>query len=555
MTQLKQKRDLFSVKVKKERKGGKKKGKKQTGDKTIKVKKAKKEDRLSSLDVEPLTYKSLAVGQVVLGCICEVRDYGLVVSLPHKLMGSVSLAHISRPYTALLSKLKDDDDNEEDEDEAIHALQELYTCGQYVVASVVAVAKENNMTKVSLTLMPNEVNFGIPAPSLAPGLVVPCAVSSVEDKGYVLDTGIAGISAAFMKKEHTAKADNLRLTFSADPKAVSAATLDLSATTNMALLLPGTAVNTTISKVRHDAVTLMLADLDGVVSPLHLAQPFEQLQQYSLGDSVRARVLYVTPLSKVVHLTLQKTVCSKRSVSDPLQGLECGNIVREAEIYKTSASGIYVRLNAKTRGFCSGNHLSDKNKVLKHITRDFPVGKKHTCRLIKYNFLDQLFIVSLQKSVLEQQFVSYSELAPGQVVEATVSGYEETGARLAVSKVISGHVPALHLTNNPVKHPQRKHPLGQQVTARVLKVNPKRHHLLLTLKSRLVNAQEPIVTQYTREAENTITVGYVIKIIPSGLLVGMFNDVKGFVPSPRRASLPARIWPQCSGRARLCAAG
>ena len=47
----------------------------------------------------------LTVGQVLLGCISEVRDYELVVSLPHKLMGSVSLAHISRPYTAILSKV------------------------------------------------------------------------------------------------------------------------------------------------------------------------------------------------------------------------------------------------------------------------------------------------------------------------------------------------------------------------------------------------------------------------------------------------------------------
>lgn len=49
--------------------------------------------------------QTLTVGQVLLGCISEVRNYELVVSLPHKLVGSVSLAHISRPYTALLSKV------------------------------------------------------------------------------------------------------------------------------------------------------------------------------------------------------------------------------------------------------------------------------------------------------------------------------------------------------------------------------------------------------------------------------------------------------------------
>lgn len=115
-------------------------------------------------------------------------------------------------------------------------------------------------------------------------------------------------------------------------------------------------------------------------------------------------------------------------------------------------------------------------------------------------------------------------------MQATVSSYDSSGARLAVSKLMSGHVPLLHLTDNPMKHPERKHIVGDQVTARVLKVNSKRQHVLLTLKSQLVTAKEPILTEYSQEAENTLTVGYVIKVLPQGLLIGMFNDVKGFVP-------------------------
>ncbi|XP_045137671.1 protein RRP5 homolog [Portunus trituberculatus] len=546
MTQLKQKGDLFSVKVKKDQKGSKKK-KKQGGRKGD-WKKSRKDGHPSSIDAEPLTYKTLTVGQVLLGCIAEVLDYELVVSLPHKLVGSVSLAHISRPYTTLISKLKDD----EEDDEEVHALQDLYQPGQYVVTSVVSIEKINSLTKVSLTLMPNEVNFGISASSLATGLVLPCAVASVEDKGYAMDTGITGINGAFLKKEDTKKSctlgvgsvlrciitnivgadeeDSLYLTLSANSKAVRSATLSLSDTSNVALLLPGTAIKTTISKIQNDAVILMLADIDGIVSSLHLAKPFDKLKQYRVGDTVVARVLYVTPLRKVVHLTLQKSVCSKRSATDPEEEPKTGDILREKEIYRTSSSGIYVKLSSNSRGFCSGNHLSDKSKVLHHIIRDYPVGKKITCRLMKYNYMDQLFIVSLQKSVLEQQFVTYREMKSGQVVQATVIGYDDVGAKLAISKRITGHVPFLHLANDPVKQPKLKHVKGDHVTARILKVDWKKHHLLLTLKPRLVNANEPILTEYTEEAENMVTVGYIIKIMPVGLLIGMFNDVKGFAP-------------------------
>lgn len=95
--------------------------------------------------------------------------------------------------------------------------------------------------------------------------------------------------------------------------------------------------------------------------------------------------------------------CVYSPAKDPKEGLEIGDIVKEAEIYKSSAGGIFLSLGAKARGFCSANHLSDNTKVLKHINRDFRVGKKLPCRLLKYNHMDQLFIVTLQKSVLEQQ--------------------------------------------------------------------------------------------------------------------------------------------------------
>lgn len=47
--------------------------------------------------------------------------------------------------------------------------------------------------------MPQEVNFGISASYLQVGYVLSCAVSSVEDNGFVMDTGIANIRGAFLK--------------------------------------------------------------------------------------------------------------------------------------------------------------------------------------------------------------------------------------------------------------------------------------------------------------------------------------------------------------------
>lgn len=47
--------------------------------------------------------------------------------------------------------------------------------------------------------MPQEVNYGISTNFLEVGHVIVCAVESVEDNGYVMDTGIPGILGAFLK--------------------------------------------------------------------------------------------------------------------------------------------------------------------------------------------------------------------------------------------------------------------------------------------------------------------------------------------------------------------
>lgn len=47
----------------------------------------------------------MIAGQVILGCVQEVHNYELRVSLPHKLVGTVTIAQISKAYTALLTKV------------------------------------------------------------------------------------------------------------------------------------------------------------------------------------------------------------------------------------------------------------------------------------------------------------------------------------------------------------------------------------------------------------------------------------------------------------------
>ena len=49
--------------------------------------------------VDPLTYAQLDEGMILLGCISQVSECDLKVSLPGNLVGTVPISNISEPYT------------------------------------------------------------------------------------------------------------------------------------------------------------------------------------------------------------------------------------------------------------------------------------------------------------------------------------------------------------------------------------------------------------------------------------------------------------------------
>jgi hypothetical protein len=55
----------------------------------------------------------IATGMVVLGCVSEVRDFELVISLPDGMYGTVGIANICGPYTSALERIANSEDDED----------------------------------------------------------------------------------------------------------------------------------------------------------------------------------------------------------------------------------------------------------------------------------------------------------------------------------------------------------------------------------------------------------------------------------------------------------
>lgn len=84
-------------------------------------------------------------------------------------------------------------------------------------------------------------------------------------------------------------------------------------------------------------------------------------------------------------------------------GVKIGDLVNKAVIYESSQSGIYLKVGGGCRGFCQNIYLSSSDQPLKQVKNKYPAGSTRDCRVLKYCYMDQLFNVSLQRNVTEQQ--------------------------------------------------------------------------------------------------------------------------------------------------------
>lgn len=70
----------------------------------------------------------------------------------------------------------------------------------------------------------------------------------------------------------------------------------------------------------------------GYVHKDHLSALWDVPQDYSAGDDIFARVLYVLPTVKFVYLSLKKDLCDPEAIITTSKCLKFGDIVKRAKV-------------------------------------------------------------------------------------------------------------------------------------------------------------------------------------------------------------------------------
>lgn len=517
---------------------------------------------------------------MVLGQVSSINAHDIGLSLPNNLTGYVPLTAVSTGLEKKIEKLLNEDEKDEDSDEEEDGLdlKNYFYLGQYLRAYVVSVgtnsaeASSRSKKRIELAVDPRQANAGLSKSDLIENTAVQASVVSVEDHGLVMDLGIEGsdIKAFMSSKEIDRKVEyssikegavilcmvtgqnasgnvvklsaNLRNTGSI----IKSHYLTSAPTINS--FLPGTAAEILLMDVSPSGmVGKIMGMLDTTVDLVQSgANSIKEdlTKKYRSGTKVKGRLVCTFPASDPfkVGFSLLDHVLKFTSddhgpgSSDDAPAISA--IVPDAKVVKVDPGlGVYVKIGSTEHmGFVHISRLADGQ--VDNVSSDkgaFRIDSTHEARIVGYNALDNLYLLSCERKVIDQPFLRLEDVTVGAVVKGKIeklligpNGID--GLIVSLAEGISGLVPSMHLADTALQFPEKKFREGMTISARILSVNLEKRQIRLTLKKSLLNSESVIWKDYKDIVPGSQSPGTIVNLQPHGAVVQFYGSVRGFLP-------------------------
>ena len=488
---------------------------------------------------------------------------------------------ISRQLTAKIESILGEE-NDKAEEEAFAEeddidLNDYFYVGQYVRAAVTSTEEESSRSKsrvkkhIELSLDPKLSNAGLSRSNIAVGCTVQVSVMSVEDHGVIVDLGFAdGQTTGFISTQElgssitlssvktgavflcvvTASTSNGRtIKLAASEEILGSVEKShlLNTAPTIDVFLPGTAVEVLLSDVTDTGLAgKIMGMLDATADLVHsgaAASAGGLGPNYKAGSRIRGRLVCTFPTSetrKVGFSVLENIlgVQSSKHPTDTENEVKVSSVVANAEVVRVEPGlGVFLELShGLPKASVHISRLSDtKVDSISPTSGPFKVGSKHTGRILDFNPVDNLYVMSLQERVVNQQFLRLEDVKIGDVVNGKIERIliGETGVRgliVEISEGITGLVPELHFSDIVLEHPEKKFHEGQSLKARVMSIDTSKRQIRLTLKKTLVNSDQPVWKDFAQITIGDTCPGTLVKVDGHGAVVQFYGLVKGFLP-------------------------
>jgi rRNA biogenesis protein RRP5 len=507
---------------------------------------------------------------MVLGQVTSINSHDIGLALPNNLTGYVPLTAISETFDKKIEKVLNAEDESDDEDSEEDSLDpsDYFYIGQFLRAYVTSTGNSSadagtakNKKKIELTLDPKQTNSGLAESDLVEGAMVQASVVSVEDHGCVMDIGLGKKGAkGFMASTDDSNIKegavllcvvtgvnasrtifqlSSKLETAASPKSV------LKSAPTIQTFLPGTAAEILLTSVTETGlVGKIMGLLDATIDFVHSGANSGSLDlttKYKLGAKIKARITCTFPAAepfKVGASILENILDWQRTPSTQEDSSPSVGTILDVKVATVEPGlGLYVEFkSSKHLGFVHISRVADGTvETISAEQGAFKTGSTHKARIIGHNSVDNLYLLSFEKKVLDQPYIRLEDVPLGEVVKGKIEklliGPEGIdGLIVSIADGITGLVPSMHFADTVLQHPEKKFREGLTVSARVLSVNLEKRQMRLTLKKSLLNSDSAIWKDYNDIVPGKQSPGTLINIQPNGATVQFYGTVRAFLP-------------------------
>lgn len=307
------------------------------------------------------------------------------------------------------------------------------------------------------------------------------------------------------------------ITLSAKKKIVnSVSTHDIE---SLDALTPGTKLSLRVTKVLSNGLQVTFGkDNIGYINQVYLDSP---LSEYVDDTEVTGTLLYVMPTVKFAYFSLLTDVSEE-------ERLQVGGVIKKAKVLYRESNGIIFRLTkSNLRGFIS---LHRTNVSFDKIPTDFKQGSVHRCRILSYNWMENLYVCTMEKEILQQKYFSLSDLKIGDILTVKVTRVDTKSGFVQVrAGKIYGVVAPEHVSDSGLSALNTLQ-IEDNVEARVLSINNDKRNVRFTFKQSLIKSELPVLHDICEARCGQEYHGTITKINKNGLLVRFYGDIKGWVP-------------------------
>lgn len=545
-----------------------------------------------------LRYTVVEQHMQMLGAVREVHELSALIALPNGMKGKLNLTEYSDSLTEHITKQLQSGDMDVDTKADAKAdkdapkkfptsLTQVLKPGQILRLASITTAEDASTNK-QLELSTRESILNNQQDTVAPhsaGHVIAASIRSVEDHGYSISTGIAGVngflpftnvskSITFAPGQRVdlivASSKSSMLTFKHDAK-IALKETSPDQVVAVDTLHPGMLVKASVNKVLADGLWInFLGYFNGSVDIHHVAHTDDEAplvfsgldeltQWFPVDSTIEARILHIHPETKRIALTLLPHLVSWSPAK--FDGITIGDRFEQGEIRRVDEKhglAVVVSLNSKSKlGATEKNNDSDDedskdaesedgdsgSKVRAYIPiakvsdsgkerlseNHYAIGSSKKVRVFGTNVLEGTLLLTHRKSDWKDPYLSYADLKVGDIVEGTIKSLNSKGAVVSLSTSVEAFCPRSHLSDVEVSDPEARFKVGSTIKARVLRVSLEEGNAFVTFKKTLVKSTLAVIANYSVDA-GVWAHGTIVAILGNGMLIAFYNEVKGFVP-------------------------